>query len=380
MATLAAAQERDFRNRGFSRRSFGRLAALIAAGPALPFYNEAALAQRSRSGGLSPGVVKIDANENPLGPCPEAAEAMGEIVKDGGRYHFDMPSQMHALMAQVEGLGSGYVQAYPGSSMPLHWSVLAFTSPARPFVIAEPGYEAGANAARFVGARVIRVPLRKDYSHDVKAMAAADPNTGLIYVCNPNNPTGTLTSRADLEYLLANKPNGAIVLLDEAYIHFSGLEGASGLVAAGKDLVILRTFSKLYGMAGLRAGAALARPDLLNKIQAYGNTWMPITSVAGAMASLRAKNLIAERRKINQDTREDVFGFLEKQGFGHTPSVANFFMMDVKRPGREVINALRGEGVQVGRLWAVWPNHVRVTVGTPEEMDKFKAAFRTVTA
>jgi histidinol-phosphate aminotransferase len=380
MANLTSAHKQDFLDRGFSRRSFGRLATLAAAGSALPFYNEFALAQRSRGGAPAPGVVRIDSNENPLGPCAEAAEAIRDIVQEGGRYFFDMPSQLAALMAEVEGLGSGYVQAYPGSSMPLHWAVLAFTSPSRPFVIAEPGYEAGGNAARFVGARVIRVPLRKDYAHDVKAMASSDANAGLIYLCNPNNPTGTLTSRADIEYVLANKPAGAIVLLDEAYIHFSGVPGASDLVAAGKDLVILRTFSKLYGMAGLRAGAALARPDLLNKIQAYGNTWMPITSVTGAMASLRVKSLVAERRKITKDTRENVFSFLEKQKFQYTPSVANFFMVDVKRPGRDIIEALRREGIQVGRLWASWPNHVRVTIGTPEEMERFKAAFLKVTA
>jgi len=264
--------------------------------------------------------------------------------------------------------------------MALHWSVLAFTSPTRPLVTADPGYEAGESAARFVGAKVIRVPLTKAYAHDVKAMASAGPNAGCFYVCNPNNPSGTLTPRADLEYLLANKPAGSIVLLDEAYLHFSGEQGCADLVAAGKDLIILRTFSKIYGMAGLRAGAALARPDLLSRIRLYGNTWMPITSMAGAMASLGVKNLVAERRKITRDTREDVFGFFEKHSFRYVPSVANFFMVDVQRPGRQIAEALRRENVYVGRAWPAWPTHVRVTVGAPEEMDKFKAAFLKVMA
>jgi histidinol-phosphate aminotransferase len=378
--SLTPAQTRHFLERGFSRRSFGRLATLLTAASTLPFYNEFSLAQQPGVQGLPAGAVKIDTNENPLGPCPEAADAIRNIVKDGGRYMFHLPGEFERLMAETEGLQRGCVQAYPGSSMALHWSVLAFTSPARPFVIADPGYEPGESAARFVGAKVIRVPLTSNYSHDVKAMASADPNAGCIYVCNPNNPSGTLTSRADIEYLLAHKPAGSIILLDEAYIHFTDERGCADLVAAGKDLIILRTFSKVYGMAGLRAGAALARPDLLAKIRLYGNTWMPITSMVGAMASLRVKNLVAERRKITRETREDVFRFLEKHNFRYVPSVANFFMVDVGRPGRQVGEALRRENVYVGRTWPSWPTHVRVTVGTPEEMDKFKAAFLKVMA
>lgn len=380
---LTHEQKKDFLDRGFSRRSFGRLATMLAAGSTLPFYNEFALAQEG--GGrarreIPADAVKIDQNENPLGPCQEAAEAIHNIVKDGGRYFFQLSSELNRAMAESEGLRADYVQAYPGSSMPLHWAVLAFTSPKRPMVMADPGYEAGGSAARFVGADVIHVPLTKSYAHDVKAMAAANANTGLIYICNPNNPTGTLTPRADIDWLLANKPAGSIVLLDEAYIHFSGVRGAADLVAADKDVVILRTFSKIYGMAGLRAGAALARPELLGKIRQYGNTWMPTTSTVAAVASLRAKNLVSERMKITRETREDVFAFLEKHNLEYVPSISNKFMLDTKRPGREVVEAFRRENVIIGRVWPSWPNHVRVSIGTPEEMAKFKAALLKVMA
>jgi len=379
--TLTKGQQRQFLGRGFSRRSFGRLAALIAAGPALPFYNEFTLAAQDLDmRAPAAGVVKIDTNENPLGPCPEAAGAMRDVIAGGGRYMFHLAGEFQAVLAEQEGLRPGYVQAYPGSSMPLHWAVLAFASPSRPLVTAEPGYEAPEGAARFVGARVIRIPLTKEWAHDVRAMAKADANTGLIYVCNPNNPTGTLTSRADIEYLLANKPAGAIVLVDEAYIHFADAKGCSDLVAADKDLILLRTFSKIYGMAGLRAGAALARPDLLAKIRVYGNTWVPATSMVGATASLKARSLVAERRKITRDTREDVFSFLDKNKVRYIPSVSNHFLVDVKRPGREIISALRGENILVGRTWPSLPTHVRVTVGTPEEMNRFKTAFLKVMA
>ncbi len=280
---------KDLVQTGFSRRSLGRWAAMLAAGAVLPLHNEFSLAaQELDIRAMPPGAVKIDTNENPLGPCPAALDALTAIAKEGGRYHFELTAAFNKTMAEMEGLKPEYVQAYPGSSMPLHWAVMTFTSPTRPYVVADPGYEAGDQAADAVNAKIVRVPLAKDYSHDVKAMLAAAPNAGLFYVCNPNNPTGTMTPRADIDWLVANKPAG-IVLLDEAYMHFTGQPMASDLVAKDKDVIVLRTFSKIYGMAGLRAGAAMARPDLLAKIRILGNTWCPTTSMAGATASLRHK-------------------------------------------------------------------------------------------
>jgi histidinol-phosphate aminotransferase len=366
--------------RGFSRRSFGRIAAMITAGAALPFYNEPAMAQLSMVRGMPPDAVKINANENPLGPCKEAADAIYSIVPKGGRYLYEETFEFTKTMAEVEGLKPNYIHAYAGSSAPLHQAVLAFTSPTKSFVTADPGYEAGERAAKFIGAPLKRVPLTKTYAHDVQAMAAADPNAGLIYVCNPNNPTGTLTPKKDIEWLVANKPKGCVVMLDEAYIHIAGAPMNSDLVAKDQDIIILRTFSKLYGMAGLRAGAAMARPDLLEKIQPYGAGALPVTGMVGATASLKTKNLVPERRKIIGAVREDVLAFLDKHNFTYVPSVSNKFMVDVKRPGGEIIEAMRKEKIYIGRVWPSWPTYVRVSIGTQEEMDKFKTAFLKVMA
>ncbi len=256
--------------------------------------------------------------------------------------------------------------------------MLAFCSKDRPFVKADPGYEAGERAAQFIGAKTVNVPLRQGtWDHDVKAMlAAGGSNAGLFYVCNPNNPTGTLTSRADIEYLVANKPAGSIVMIDEAYIHISkNAAPCIDMAAQDKDVIVLRTFSKLYGMAGLRAGAAIARPDLLEKIRPYSAGAMPITAMAGATASLKAKNLIAERRKIMGDTREDVLNWLAARNVTFIPSETNCFMMDVKRSGKEFYNDMAAQNVYIGRVWPVWPNWVRVTVGSKDDMAKFKEAF-----
>jgi histidinol-phosphate/aromatic aminotransferase/cobyric acid decarboxylase-like protein len=371
--------EDAFAKRGFSRRSFGRLATMIAAGSTLPFYNEPALAQLSKVDDAPADAVFINANENPLGPTPEALEAVRKIAANGGRYMFGETDKVTKLLAEQEQLKPAYVNIYPGSSMPLHQAVLAFTSPDKPLVMGDPGYEAGERAAKFIGSKVIRVPLTKDYSHDVKKMLAASPTPGLFYICNPNNPTGTLTSKADLEWLVANKPKGSVVMIDEAYTHIAGAPFNSDLVAQDKDVVVLRTFSKIYGMAGLRAGAALARPDLLEKLGGFSHhTMLPITGMAAAYVSLKQPTLIPERRKKIGDVREDTFAFLDKHSYHYVPSVSNCFMVDCKRPGGEVVTAMAKEKIYIGRVWPAWPTYVRVTVGLPDEMKKFQTAFQKV--
>lgn len=375
-------ETKDLLKRGFSRRNFGRIATMLTAGATLPFYNEPALAQLSRvKGTMPPDAVIINANENPMGPCPEAAEAMRNMVQKGGRYMYQLTDELATTLAEVEGVKPEYVRPFAGSSAPLHQSVLAFCSPQKSYVAGDPGYEAGGRAAKFIGARAINVPLTKDYAHDVKAMAAADPNAGLIYLCNPNNPTGSLTSREDMEWLLANKPAGSVLVVDEAYIHIA--DGASSMVdmaAKDKEVIVLRTFSKLYGMAGLRAGAAIGRPDLLDKIMPYSAGAMPVTAMIGATTSLKVKTLVAERRKIIKDIREDTLAFLDQHHIHYVPSVSNKFMVDVKRPGREVIDLMAKEHVYIGRVWPSWPTYVRVTVGSREDMAKFKTAFLKVMA
>jgi len=380
MTVLTPKQQEDFLSRGFSRRSFGRIATMLTAGAALPFTSEPALAQLSKVD-APPDSVFINSNENPLGPSQAAREAAKAMVDNGGRYLFNETTKVRNLLAQQEGLSEDHVRIYPGSSYPLTWAVLAFCSPTRPYVVADPGYEAGGRAAQYIGAKAINVPLTKNYAHDVKAMAAASPDAGLIYICNPNNPTGTLTSQEDIAWLVANKPKDSIILLDEAYTHITpAAPFNTAYVRDGKDVVILRTFSKIYGMAGLRAGAAIGRPDLLAKVDAYsqGNGMLPITAMAAAFASLKDPNLVPDRRKRIGDVRNDTFNFLDKNNFKFVPSVSNCFMVDVKQPGRQVIAALAREKVVVGRVWPSWPTYVRVTVGLPEEMRKFQAAFLKV--
>ena len=371
-------------HKGFSRRQLGRISALLTGGAALPFYNEFAMAQEAerRMGRrtLDSDAVRINQNENPMGPCKEGLEAIAKIAPQGWRYS---PSNEHGdlmnAIAEIEGVKQDSIALFAGSSDPLHRTSCAFTSPTRSWTMADPGYGGGAPA--FIGSKLTRVPLRADYSHDAQAMIERDPNAGVFYVCNPNNPSGTVTARKDIEYLLAKKKSDAIVLVDEAYIHFSpNSQPCSDLVAAGKDVIVLRTFSKIYGMAGLRSGFAMGRPDLLAKLRPYGVGFLPVTGLACAAASLRVKSLVPERRALMKQIREDTFEFLERKGVKYIPSETNFFMMEVNRPGNEFANAMAAQKVIIGRIWQAWPTKVRVSIGSKEDMASFKAAFEKVWA
>lgn len=376
-----------------SRRRFLRYASLAAAAPILTEAHFAWAAQHSTAPATKPwtptrrlrtampeGAVLINANENPLGPCKAACDIIASIAPMGGRYDFyGETDKLTKTFAAQNGLKEEYIAVYGGSSDPLHFTVLAFTGPTRGFVTADPSYEAPTRAAMASGAKITKVALTKDLAHDVKKMCAADPNAGVIYICNPNNPTGTLTTKEDIAYALEHKPKGSILLVDEAYIHLSDSPHVLDFVAADKDLIVLRTFSKIYGMAGIRCGFAVGRPDLLAKLTPFGQNPLPITGCAAANVSLLDKELIPQRKAIIGDTRKDTIAWLKSNGYKVIgDSVSNCFMIDTGRPGPSVMAAMREKNVFIGRVWPIWPNAVRISVGTPAEMAKFKTAWKEV--
>ena len=359
-----------------SRRTFLQLSAAAAA---FQIVTEPMLAAAARHRPAPKDAVMIDSNENPLGPSQPARDAMSAILPLGGRYLDNLTDELIHTFAQLEGLNPDYIRVFPGSTPPLRFTVVAFTSPQRSYVGADPGYEAGPMVSADTGARVVKVPLTKTYAHDVKAMIAAAPDAGVFYICNPNNPTGTLTPHSDIEYLVENKPKGSIVAVDEAYIHLCDAPSALDFVKAGKDVVVLRTFSKAYGMAGLRCGFAIARPDLLDKIMdRSGWNFMPITALVAASASLKDASLVPERKRINASVRQETFQWLDRNGYSYIPSVSNCFLLDTKRPAKQVIDAMAQQNVFIGRIWPIMPTCSRITVGTHDEMAKFQAAFQKV--
>ena len=387
---------------GLSRRSFMRTlgAASVAATsfPAFAALQQAPAAAGGRRGQGQGGndmgervarpadAVVISSNENPLGMSTSAMEAISKLGTGGGRYHQEMKGETVTAFSAGFGLKPGYVAFFPGSGGPLDLAFYSNVGPGKDLVVGEPSYEQGASAGATMKANVHRVPLTATGAHDVKAMlAAGGPNPGAFYICNPNNPTGTMTPKADIVWLVNNKPAGSVVVIDEAYHHFSPDESSIDLVAADKDVIVLRTFSKVYGMAGMRAGFFIAKPELQAKLATIGvgvsrngSGVVSIATAAACTASINDKGLIPARRKINADIRANVLEWMDKNNFGYMKgSQANFFQADVKRPGREFSQLMAtNDHVYIGRTWNAMPNYVRVTVGTQEEMEKFKVSFK----
>jgi len=367
---------------GFSRRNFLRVAGAASAVASISGLTEAhlAFAQRPKFAKPESG-IHIDANENPLGPSDPARAALAAMIPNGGRYEFPIQLDLIETFAKQEGLDPESVMAYAGSGEPLQYTVLAFTSADKPLVTADVTFEAPWWAADSNGAKTIKVPLadpKGAATHDPKALLAAAANPGVIYVCNPNNPTGTVTSRKDIEAIVAGAPKDTVILIDEAYIHLSDAQPCLDMVKDGKNVIVLRTFSKLYGMAGLRLGFAIGRPDLIKKLNYFGQNSLPVTTIAAAKASLIDTTLVPSRKKIIGDIRVDNLAWLKSNGFEFTPSQSNCYMVDVKRPGKEVIAAMAKKDIYIGRAWEAWPTHVRITVGTKSEMEAFQKAFKEV--
>lgn len=378
-----------------TERALSRRAIMRGTGAAfaLPLLTQAApvLAQRSAAlpvpedpagmvASLTDGVY-INSNENPLGPCPAALRALSGLERLGGRYGMAFADRLASLFARQNGLAPENVVVHPGSYAPLCAAGLAFSSKERPIAYAEPTFDSG-----FMGAngkpvtRAVTIALSGDYQLDVRKLLAAAPDAGLYYICNPNNPTGLVTPRADIEWLLANKPAGSVVLVDEAYIHYSDAQSCLDLVAKGQDILVLRTFSKIYGLAGLRVGLVAARKDLLNRLADYGINVTSMPAIVAAEASLLTPGLLAERKAYTAAVRNDLFAWLDARGTRYVPSQTSFAMIYVGRPGGEVADALAKDRVFISGKRKNMDNWVRVTMGTPAEMKVFKAAFAKVMA
>ncbi|WP_088183373.1 aminotransferase class I/II-fold pyridoxal phosphate-dependent enzyme [Sphingobium sp. Z007] len=345
-----------------------------------------ALAQRGRKvdlpddpkamvASLTDGIL-INSNENPLGPCPAALDALSGLDPLAGRYGMAFAGKLETLFARQNGLSPDQVQVHPGSFMPLRSVALTYSSKDRPIAYCEPTFDQG-----FLGkgnqavTRAVAVPLSGDYAVDVRTLRAAAPDAGVYYLCNPNNPTGLTTSRADILWLLANKPKGAILLIDEAYIQYSDAQSCLDLVATGEDLLVTRTFSKIYGLAGLRCGLIAGRKDLLDGMADYGVNITPMPAVIAAEASLLDTGLIAQRKAYNKGVRADLFAWADAHGLRYLPSQASFAMIHVGRPGKDVTAALAAQKIFIGGPRKYMDDWVRVSFGTPPEMQAFKSAL-----
>jgi histidinol-phosphate aminotransferase len=370
----------DLMERGYSRRQLGRIAALVGGGAALAPFAPSAFAQSQAARGVK-GAVQIGANECWTGPFPAAVAAGASILAQGNRYDpDDLRGKLIKTVATVERLPEERVMPWPGSGDPLVRSVITFCSPSKGLVTADPTFESAWRAAAWLEAPLAKVPMAPGAGADVRKMLAANPNAGLYYICTPNNPTGTVTPLADIEWLLANKPADSVVLVDEAYLHFSEAPSAAPLAATRSDVIVMRTFSKLFGMAGVRLGLTFAHPDLHKRMMRYDGFQvtgtLPMPAVACGTAAYTMADAIRARRAEMIAVREATIAQLTRRGLQVLPnSQANMIMVDWKtRPAAEMQKALLAQNVQIGRNWPIWPTVSRVTIGSADDMMKFSAA------
>jgi histidinol-phosphate aminotransferase len=373
----------DLLSRGYSRRQMMRTAMMFAGGAAaLSMSGETAFAADDEA---SKGMVRIGLNECWAGPMEPGLKAGTAALANSNRYSPNNEIEtLTKTISTIENIPTDHIAIYPGSGGILSRAIVAYFSPAKGLVMADPSYNNVVRTAQFINAPVGLVALTSDYRHDMKAMLAANPNAGLYYVVNPNNPTGTMTPMAEIEWLVDNKPAGSIVLIDEAYIHWTNEypnNTANHLVRAGKEVIIARTFSKIFGMAGARCGYLMAQPDVLKKVALFESDRPSMATAACANASLTATALIAARRKeliANRSMTED---FLKKRGLRVIgPSFGNMVMVDWKtKTAKEMGEIYKARGVQIAApRWSVWPTVGRISIGTKQEMEAFFAATNKI--
>jgi histidinol-phosphate aminotransferase len=327
--------------------------------------------------------ILLDSNENPYGPSPAALAAMTRSQTRASRYPDALEQALAEALAAQHHVAPEQIVLGCGSGEVLRMADMAFLAPGKTVVAAEPTFEAVLNYARVTRAEAVKVPLDAEFRHDLAKMAAScDERTGLVYVCNPNNPTGTVVSGDALGAFLAKVPPSAVVLVDEAYYHFvedPHYRSALEWLAKTPNLVVVRTFSKIYGLAGMRLGYAVAAPDKIRALREhtiFSNTNGAV--LEAALVSLKDPAHVAEQRRLNRETRAWLTGELAQEGRRVIPSETNFLMVEVGHDVGPVIDGMRERGIMVGRRFPSLEKWLRVSIGTRPEMEAFLTSFRAV--
>ncbi|HMD36089.1 MAG TPA: aminotransferase class I/II-fold pyridoxal phosphate-dependent enzyme [Vicinamibacterales bacterium] len=334
-------------------------------------------------------LIKIMANENAYGPGPAALDAIRALVGPAsGRYPMNQPELESAIAKHFGALGVApkNVLVGTGSTEVIKAAVHAFTGPTRALVAAMPTWEDPGRTARSLKAPVKDIAVDSDLRIDIAATAAAAKGAGLVFFCNPNNPTGTVHGNAAVtkfvEDVLAASPQTTI-LLDEAYYDFVvDPTYATGIPLAMKypRVIVTRTFSKVHGMAGLRVGYAIGHPDTLKKIASRQTSDMNVISMAAASASIQDSAHIAKQRDTIRKSLEETMQVFKDAGCRVADSQANFLLADVKRPTKEFRDACEKQGVIIGRDFPPLATWARVSIGTTEEMRIANEVFRKILA
>lgn len=331
-----------------------------------------------------PTMIRINANENPYGPPKSAQKAVTESVATGSRYSWKELENLVGKIAKKEGVTPDHIMMGPGSSDLLEKVALVLFAKGGNVVSADPTYMSLVKVAEATGASWKAVPCKGDWSHDLKAMEAAiDKDTKLVYICNPNNPMGSITSGKELLDFCSRVADRVPIFVDEAYLELAvGADTQSmvSLLSQKKNVIIARTFSKIMGMAGLRVGYVAALPSTLDQIQKITRGGMGITqtSIAAAVASMDDNEFQDTTRKLNHEVKTYLCKNLDRMGYKYVTSYTNFVIFPINMPGKEMLQKMMAKGIMVrgyeiqGKPWC------RVSMGTMDEIKQFVSALEAI--
>jgi histidinol-phosphate aminotransferase len=374
-----------------SRRRFVHLLGAGAAGSLL-VPTVAARGMEARFGPRDPDgatrakdLIRLDSNENPNGPGRAALAAIAGAGSVVNRYPDDASEALRAALARMHGVEPASVCVSCGSTDVLRATVQAYASPTRAVVTAAPTYESPTWDAERGGAPVRVVPVRADLRLDLDAMAAESRGAGIVYVCNPNNPTATVHGAAAVQDCIARvlrETPDCTILVDEAYHEYvddPAYRTMLPLALENPRVVVARTFSKVHGMAGLRVGYAVGHADTIKAIARHVlDIGVNVVGATAAMASLGERGHVEREQARNREAREHTMRFFRDAGFAPAPSQANFVMVDIRRDAKAFREACRARGVAIGRLFPPLLTHARVSIGTMDEMREATRVFRQV--
>jgi histidinol-phosphate aminotransferase len=357
-----------------------RRAALIGAAALLAPLTPKLLLAAPNPSPAKTSLLKLDGNENPYGPSPAARQAILASVSEAPRYADTTIETLTSQLAAREGVAPSQIVIGAGSGELLKMAgLLAVATPGAEVVASRPTYEELPVFAQTLGLKVQWVAADTEHRHDLSAMhGAITQRTRLVYVCNPNNPTGAAVTRAALEAFIRSVPVSCTVIVDEAYIDLAdqpGVATVAGLVKDVPNMAVLRTFSKLHGLAGLRIGYAIAPAGLAQRLAALSLTWPNATGLSAAIASCNDHDFLKTTRAALTGDRAKVHATLDRLGLPRANAQGNFVFFDTGGPLQRFQERMLAEGIKVGRHFDGYDTWARVTIGLHQEVDRFLQAL-----
>lgn len=332
---------------------------------------------------LPDGTVKLSSNENPLGLSPAARDAVIAAIPNANRYPGDFSGALYDALTEHLGCRRDNLVLGAGSTEILQMAVQAFQGPNVPLIIAEPTFEDVPRYQRPLSFNLVTVPLTSNLAHDLDRMrgeAEGSRRPAVVYFCNPNNPTGTLTSSAAIDAWIDDAPETTLFLMDEAYFEYADHPdywSADRWIHDRPNVVVVRTFSKIFGMAGLRLGYGLAHPDTIARLRDFVMQNNPnVLANAAALASLADRGLVARSVTVNQEAKAIAHETLDTLGLEYLPTHTNFIMHRINGDLGAYIRRMREAGVRVGRPFPPMLEWNRLSFGLPDEMDRWADTLR----